>query len=127
MTGPAGYRFRSAAVACQPWIGPLRLRVEEVLALPAGWNGEGSSPVDPSAVRHALTVIDELGSSEEPWLVPLPNGHVQLEWFAGDVVVEVPPAGSTVRVFVGDRPAIEPALGERLFELGATIVGRRLP
>lgn len=107
-TEPNEYRFQSDAVVCQPWLDSLRQRVEELLSLSTNWNGYGDSRIHPSAISRALAIIDRVGRTEEPWLVPLANGHVQLEWYADDqdVIVEVPPEGYAC-VFAGDQPCVQ--------------------
>ena len=90
------FRFDSAIVGRAAWLPQLRERVAELAALRPNWNGYNERQIHSSALSRALGVVNDLDLDREPWLVPLADGRVQLEWHSGDdeVVVEIPPDGS---------------------------------
>lgn len=62
----------------------LRLRVEVLSKLPQNWDGEGALAVRRHALADvigALKIISEsAGSLREPFIAPLFNGFLQMEW-----------------------------------------------
>jgi len=73
-------------------------QLRELSRLERNWNSYGADPIAASAISHAanlIAVMAERGSTE-PWVVPLPDGGVQVEWQggAGRLDVEVAPDGA---------------------------------
>ncbi len=71
------------------------LRLEE---LPEGWDGQDSPAIQSAAIEGALRMLASVRveGSEDPSVVPVPGGGVQLEWRVGgrDLEIEFLPDGS---------------------------------
>lgn len=63
----------------------LKHRMMELVALPAKWDGENAKAVRLSAIREALVFLVHLRGAFStfipPFVAPLFNGSVQLDWF----------------------------------------------
>jgi hypothetical protein len=66
-------------------------RLERLLELGSGWDGEDAERLDPDALVTAARVIAQAISAglPEPELFPVPDGGVQIEWAAGPVELEL--------------------------------------
>lgn len=81
-----GLRDIAAAIAS------LDARLDQLAALPAGWDGHGAPPVDPAilaAVREWGQAMPGWAFAPAPAVVPLSSGAVQLEWHVGPRVLEL--------------------------------------
>ena len=65
--------------------------IDELTGLAPGWDGYDAIPVLPRVARHAHRFLEAISEHTRtiPDVVPLSNGGVQLEWFAGTCEVEV--------------------------------------
>jgi hypothetical protein len=59
-------------------------RLNDLLALDAGWDGRKAQPVSDAAVTAAVEALFAVGVGLRLWpqFVPLPSGGLQLEWHA---------------------------------------------
>lgn len=80
-------------------------RLNELLALGPGWDGNGARRIDQHALAFAARAIDATTRMglPDPEIFPVPSGGVQLEWTSGDMELEfeIEPGVAAV-VFVGD-------------------------
>lgn len=74
-----------------------------LMALEEGWDGYDGLPMLPRVAEHTELFLEQVEAytSIAPELVPLPNGGVQLEWYIGEVEIEVEiePDGTTTILF----------------------------
>ena len=92
-------------VECDPspelpgWFNKALAELERIINLPTDWDGYGSEPVAAeTAVKALLLLTDLLGLTDAatPWVVPLSDGGIQLEWKRNGFVLEVQvPASDT--------------------------------
>ena len=77
--------------------------LNKLTSLEKGWDGYDGSPVLPRVAEHARLFLEEVQACTKiaPELVPLPNGGLQLEWYVGEVEIEVEiePDGATTILF----------------------------
>ncbi len=77
--------------------------LNELTALSVGWDGYDGLPTFARVAEHTQLFLKEVEAytSSAPDLVPLPNGGVQLEWYIGEVEIEVEiePDGATTILF----------------------------
>lgn len=98
---------RAPATVAKTWnTGPtVRERLDQLVLLSYGWDGDDAHAIDPFAVRMAWTLAEQAlrAGFPEPEVFPVPDGGVQLEWHAGPVEleVEIEPGGRGI-VFVCD-------------------------
>jgi hypothetical protein len=73
------------------WVQPVLDRLTELVALPPDWDTYGALPVARQSVEMALSTLSTVMSegAELPWIVPLPNGGLQLEWHRVDSDIEI--------------------------------------
>jgi hypothetical protein len=85
-------------MAFGPWTRVAQDRVREFAALPEGWDGKNSLPLQEKARSRSFGVIDALTKlhMSAPHIVPIPDGGLQLEWHKGSrgLEIEVNPDGS---------------------------------
>jgi hypothetical protein len=69
----------------------LENSLNELLDLPEGWDGEGAEPVALEAATGAVEVMAALigEAMVAPFVFPLPDGGLQLEWHAGEESIEI--------------------------------------
>ena len=74
-----------------PWIDELKMRFNELTALPRGWNGYTSHPVSFDCAQFAATLIERLfiAGIPTPQMVPGDDGTLQLEWHLNQYDVEI--------------------------------------
>jgi hypothetical protein len=87
---PSAARTRIPALRSQ-WYKQLEIRLDELTALPKGWDGYNAPPVPfacASFVANLLETISIDGLSP-PQLVPGQNGSIQLEWHESGFDLEV--------------------------------------
>lgn len=101
--GPGGLQI---CAGCLKWIIAVEIltsrrpvvaaKLEELAALPVGWNGERSAVISREAITRALTLLEAVITDQTPApnVVPLSTGGVQVEWHTGgfDLELEVYPA-----------------------------------
>ena len=78
------------------WFDQTFSQLTGFLSLGENWNGYGEHPIHGSAVKRAVAVLDAVcPDAPAPYVVPMSDGGVQIEWAAGgfEVEVEVPPTG----------------------------------
>ena len=77
--------------------------LRQLTALEEGWDGYDGLPTLPRVAEHTQLFLEQVEActSVAPDLVPLPNGGVQLEWYIGEVEIEVEiePDGTTTILF----------------------------
>lgn len=77
--------------------------LNKLMALKEGWDGYDGLPTLARVAEHTRMFLEEVEAytSSAPDLVPLPNGGVQLEWYIGEVEIEVEiePDGTTTILF----------------------------
>jgi hypothetical protein len=80
--------------------------VEDVLALPDGWDSYGAPRVNRTTLQEAVQVLYSTAqmATPTPALVPTSRGGLQLEWHAHgmDIEVYLTPGEPEVQLFVGD-------------------------
>jgi hypothetical protein len=73
-------------------------RLQELMLLPTGWDGEGNPPVGGTVASGAFTLLDRLARKTklEPSLVPTREGRLQLEWHeaTGHLEAEIETGGA---------------------------------
>lgn len=118
---------RTATVELPQWLPRFVTRLNELLALPSGWDGRSAPGIQLWAVEAAIQAVGNLPVEiAEPNVVPTPIGGLQLEWQHGpfDIEVEISPDGTSVEVYVvdtrddaddvGELPAMLPRLSSIL-------------
>lgn len=73
-------------------------QLEQLKQLPVGWDSYGASPVSNLAIDKAksiLSVAEAMGIAQLSFIVPCPDGGIQLEWdFEGkEIVLVIPRTG----------------------------------
>ena len=82
-----------------PFVSPLDRRLQTLSALDDDWDGEGSTAISGralSSVRDLSHTIRAINSEiADPFVAPLPDGGLQMEWRfpTVDLVLVVPPSG----------------------------------
>lgn len=80
------------------WFDPLMQGLADLLTLPANWDTYGALPIELSVVNQASQLMSEILELEDPapWVVPMSNGGIQLEWHenGADLEIEIEPEGS---------------------------------
>jgi hypothetical protein len=67
----------------------METQLNELLRLDAGWDGGAADPVSMEAVKSIVAVIGQISSDSVPFVFPLPDGGLQIEWHAGHESVEI--------------------------------------
>lgn len=79
----------------------LAKELRRLIALPVGWDGEHARPITPQALYGALRVLAAVlnEESEPPQFFPLPDGGIQMAWYAHDQAeIEIDRAGEAYAV-----------------------------
>lgn len=73
------------------WLPPTLSGLQELAALPAGWDSYGAPPIDPECLIKAVQVLVEAMEPDTPApsVVPTSRGGVQFEWHTGGVDFEI--------------------------------------
>jgi len=113
------------------WLPRAFDRLQELMLLPSGWDGEGGRSITPAVASAAFNMLDRLASraSLEPSLVPTREGRLQLEWHepTGHLEAEINPDGSAVHVWYHDllsdteRDETIPSMGRAVAEIDALV------
>lgn len=89
------------------WLKAAVRALRELLALEEDWDRQGAHQVRAEAVVLALNLLDAVMDEAlpSPWIVPRPNGGLQLEWDREGSTVEVviSPDGERFIVCAGDE------------------------
>lgn len=95
------------------WIDLVEGELNQLVALPAGWDGRRALPVSSTALESLVGLLSLLmgDRTAAPQLFPLPDGGVQAEWHIGGNSVEVEIDGLGEAHVLADR-----ATGEILAE-----------
>ena len=69
----------------------LAAELEELGKLPPNWDGFGAPQINPAILESVRKLIDHLPDSvsSRPAVVPMSPGNLQLEWHAGQRVLEL--------------------------------------
>jgi len=78
------------AGAERDWRLSIGSELQKLAALPANWDGYGAAPIDPHIIAAARRVVGALGETigQQPRVVPMSAGNLQLEWHRGAKVLE---------------------------------------
>lgn len=73
------------------WRPVIAAKLEELAALPTGWDRYNAVPIYPGAIARALALLDAVmgEGTPAPSVVPLCTGGVQLEWHCRSMDIEV--------------------------------------
>lgn len=102
------------------WVGPTIDRLSELLRLEENWDSYGARPVNPKAALFAFEILRGMmrDSTPQPWIVPTPSGHIQLEWHTKGIDLEVEVFSPTlIRVFFEDQLNHEEWEGDQTYDL----------
>jgi hypothetical protein len=88
-----------------PWAQSVKDELEAAMALEASWDSYGGLPI---VLRHAREAVNFLNrvmawETRAPWVVPVPDGGIQLEWHAGGLDVEFCFSDQEQGAFIRDR------------------------
>lgn len=95
------------------WVDYVEAALNQLVALPAGWDGRRAQPITIAAVEgvvHMLSLV--MGErTAAPQLFPLPDGGIQAEWHIGGNAIEVEVDGAgeahVLADLVGGKPVAE--------------------
>lgn len=85
------FRWQDPAGAPPQWVDSLVGGLSDVLTLPRDWDSYGSDPISDIPVRKAFCLMLKLmpPDGRAPWVVPLSEGGIQLEWHREGAVLEI--------------------------------------
>lgn len=100
------------------WLDLVEGALNQLVALPAGWDGRRAPPVSSAALESLVGLLSLLmgDRTPAPQLFPLPDGGVQAEWHVGGNSIEVEIDGEGEAHVLADR-----ASGENLAEGGVPL------
>ena len=78
--------------SCLPkWFNAVGRGTADLLTLPSNWDSYGAEPIQLEVVRAALSFLSRHleHDSHAPWIVPMSDGGIQLEWSHDDKEIEV--------------------------------------
>ena len=95
-----------------PTLGPLSLRLKELMSLDEDWDGFGGLPTTRTAAAMTKKILYELvramrSANVEPSLAPLADGGIDMEWVSAggdELLVEVPAAGRPLNFVLSPNP-----------------------
>lgn len=79
--------------------------VNEMRTYPAGWDSYDAAPISAIAADEVVAFLQRIGDEvEEPFVAPLHDGGIQVEWERGDDYLEfvVEPSGRVLGWFTDD-------------------------
>jgi hypothetical protein len=87
-------------------------RIRKLRTLEPDWDGYGGSPPTEEAVKATAVLLLEAhiltqGLLESPFIAPLPEGGLELEWeldSGAELMLVIPPTGTDIRYLL-DEPA----------------------
>jgi hypothetical protein len=85
VVGPDG------SLRCDWLASHMETQLNELLRLDAGWDGGTADPVSMEAVNSVVAIVGQISSdlAVPPFVFPLPDGGLQIEWHAGREAVEI--------------------------------------
>ncbi len=77
--------------SCSSWFEQLRKRLDELTALPVGWDGYNGQPVTFQCANFVANMLERLCQDgvPAPYLVPGSDGSLQVEWHRNMLDVEL--------------------------------------
>jgi hypothetical protein len=95
----------AAELAASAWYAPVRTRLIELMRLQRNWDTYGGVAVQRRSATHALWFLARLleRDTSAPWVVPLSEGGVQLEWHTPDLDLEAVFTDEGDEVSISDR------------------------
>jgi hypothetical protein len=77
--------------AAAPWVAHLISNINRMSVLPGGWDGYDGLPLSFDAAVEALRFLASVmkPTTEPPWIVPLSNGGLQVEWHDRGLDIEI--------------------------------------
>ncbi len=104
------------------WVEPTLKKLGEILRLPPNWDSYGARPIDLACAWAVWPLLSAImrDDSPPPAVIPMSRGHIQLEWHAAGIDLEIEVIDARhFRVSFEDAPAgeawekdIEDDLGE---------------
>ena len=85
------FKIRSSLIPKPRWFDSLAVGLVEVLTLPSNWDLNGGRSINLDIVNVALALAPRILGSESrpPWVVPLSDGGIQLEWHLSGAELEI--------------------------------------
>lgn len=89
------------------WLADAEESLSKLASLGENWDSYGAKRIEPENVRQTLQILAEVMKPEIafPWITPLANGGLQMEWDGTDegsfVGIEV--EGNSTTAYVGDE------------------------
>lgn len=73
------------------WLRPVLRNLVELLRLPGHWDAQGAAPIRRDVADDVVSFLSRFldTHSAAPWVVPLADGGLQLEWHRGGLDIEV--------------------------------------
>jgi hypothetical protein len=73
------------------WVRPFIERLVQVASLPLNWAGPGSKPPNYQTLTTAAQLLASIAKprTKPPNVAPMPDGGVNLTWYAGGVELEI--------------------------------------
>jgi len=73
------------------WLKTMVNQLIEFLYLEENWDTYGARTIDSTSIELTVELILSLvkNNTPQPWVVPTPNGHIQLEWHTKGIDLEV--------------------------------------
>lgn len=110
-TAKEGFSLNQALVTLHSTNPDAAARIRKLVRLEPDWDGFGGRPPTESAIRATIGLLLEAhdltrGSLEGPFISPLPEGGLDIEWdmVSGvELMIVVPPTGTRIR-FLLDEP-----------------------
>ena len=101
-----------ASNASQRWLAAyVERQINNLLGLPAGWDGYRGRPLAEAAVESAVLTLFEIAGdwSLAPQIFPLADGGIQMEWHVGgnSLEIEIDAIGEVHVLSVNSRGAVE--------------------
>lgn len=98
LTGRRVPKPRRIEVGAAPlWVKAAVDRLNDLLALPAGWDSYDADPVDTDSALAALVLLGRLRTHRPPEISASPDGEIELEWSHGDLLVVLVVGGNFVQ------------------------------
>jgi hypothetical protein len=87
------------------WLSEVETRLNELLALDAGWDTYDAEPLEPSHIVAAVSLLLHIAPlhAPAPWIVPTGRRGVQLEWHFDDVDIEASVDDRGAYILVADK------------------------
>jgi hypothetical protein len=92
------------------WVDYVESELNQLVALPARWDGRRAQPITIAAVEGLVRMLSLVMSERTaaPQLFPLPEGGIQAEWHIGGNAIEVEVDGAGEAHVLADRVGGEP-------------------